>query len=124
MKKTIAVVIIALVTSVGCSRSSGHVGNNETGANAPGNSPVETAANTVLSAAEMDVSALSGVTDKLEGACARNKYGLSEEECVATIRTRKDACMQQTAHQFPGQLSDLSRMQEVVGSYVGCIFEK
>lgn len=124
MKKTLAIALIALVASVGCSRSSGHGGKDEVGANAPGNSSVEVAANAVLGAAELDVSALSGITEKLEGACARNKYGLSEEECVETIRTRKDACMQQTARQFPGQLSDLSRMQEVVGSYVGCIFEK
>jgi hypothetical protein len=124
MKKTLAVIIIALIASVGCSKHSSHGNKDEVSANAPDNSAGEAVANAVLSAADMDVSALAGVTDKLEGACARNKYGLSEEECVEAIRTRKDACMQQTARQFPGQLSDVSRMQEVVGSYVGCIFEK
>jgi hypothetical protein len=124
MKKILAVVIIALIAGVGCSKQSGHGNKDEVAANAPDNSSGEAAANAVLSVADLDVSALSGITNKLEGACAKNKYGLSEEECIEAIQTRKNACMQQTARQFPGQLSDVSRMQEVVGSYVGCIFEK
>lgn len=124
MKKILVVAVIALIAGVSYSKLSGHGDKDGAGANPPDGSLGEAAANTVLSAAKLDVSALSGISDKLEGACSRNKYGLTEEECVEAIQTRKDACMQQTAHQFPGQLSDVSRMQEVVGSYVSCIFEK
>ena len=124
MRKILAVVVIALIAGVGYIRLSGHGGKDGVGANTPGNSVGDAVVNTALSVSELNVSALSGITDKLEEACARNRYGLSEEECVEAIETRKDACMQQTARRFPGQLSNVSRMQEVVGSYVDCIFER
>lgn len=79
-------------------------------------------ANAALSASGIDVSALSDITDKLEGACNRNKFGLSEEACVQAIESHKDECTQKTAQKYPGQLSDVNRMQVVVNSYVNCIF--
>lgn len=72
----------------------------------------------------MDVSALSDMTEKIKGACAKNKYGLSEEACVQAIDDRKDVCLQQTAQKYPGQLSDVDRMQEVISSHLDCIFQK
>jgi hypothetical protein len=79
--------------------------------------------NKALEVSEMDVSALAGISEKLESACARNKYGLSENECVLAIRNRKDICIQQTAQKFPGQLSNTDKVQVVVASYLDCIFK-
>ncbi|SFG97732.1 hypothetical protein SAMN05518865_12641 [Duganella sp. CF458] len=88
-------------------------------------SPADTAvANGALKASGADVSMLKNLGGKLEKSCARNKYGLSEAECVDRINRRGDLCANQTATRFPGQIGNTERMQVVVQAYVGCIFEQ
>lgn len=81
-------------------------------------------ANAVLKASGADVSMLKDLGGKLERSCARNKYGLSEAECIDRINKRGDLCANQTASRYPGQIGDTNRMQVVVQDYVGCIFER
>lgn len=84
----------------------------------------EAAANAVLQVSGADVSMLKDMGRKLEKSCARNKYGLSESECIDRLHQRSDLCADQTAARFPGQIGNVDRMQVVVQSYVGCIFEQ
>jgi hypothetical protein len=79
--------------------------------------------NVVLQAAGADVDMLKDLSGRLEGACARNKYGLSEEACLARLHAREDLCATGTAQRFPGAIADTGRMQAVIKAYVGCIFE-
>ena len=81
-------------------------------------------ANTVLKVSGADVSMLKDMGSKLEKSCARNKYGLSESECIDRMRQRSDLCANRTAARFPGQIGDTDRMQIVVQNYVNCIFER
>lgn len=81
-------------------------------------------ANAALQVSGADVSMLQDMGGKLEKSCARNKYGLSEAECIDRLRQRSDLCANQTAARFPGQIGNVDRMQEVMQSYVGCIFEQ
>lgn len=88
-------------------------------------SPADTAAaNSVLKASGADVSMLKNLGGKLEKSCARNKYGLSEAECIDRVNKRGDLCANQTAARYPGQIGNTDRMQLVVQAYVGCIFEQ
>jgi len=80
-------------------------------------------ANAVLRASEADVGMLKNLSGRLEKACSRNKYGLTEQECLVRLRDREDGCADSTAARFPGRLEDTGRMQVVVQAYVGCIFE-
>jgi hypothetical protein len=82
----------------------------------------EALANGVLKASAADVGMLKNLGGKLEKSCARNKYGLSESECVERIQKRGDLCASQTAARFPGQIGNTDRMQVIVQDYVGCIF--
>jgi hypothetical protein len=66
---------------------------------------------------------LHNLAGRLEKACARNKYGLTEHACVARLREREDLCATKTAQRFPGQIGDTQRMQVITQAYVGCIFE-
>ena len=81
-------------------------------------------ANAVLKASGADVSMLKDMGSKLEKSCARNKYGLSESECIDRVRQRSGLCANRTAARFPGQIGDTDRMQVVVQDYVSCIFER
>ncbi|MGW8394983.1 hypothetical protein [Pseudoduganella sp. HUAS MS19] len=90
-----------------------------------GASPADTAlANGALKASGADVSLLQNLGGKLEKSCARNKYGLSEAECLARIDQRGDLCANQTATRYPGQIGNTDRMQVIVQAYVSCIFER
>jgi hypothetical protein len=80
-------------------------------------------ANTALRVSEAESSMLHSLSGRLERACARNKYGLSEQACVARLREREDACATQTAQRFPGQIGDTGRMEIITRAYVACIFE-
>lgn len=80
-------------------------------------------ANTALQVSGADASMLTDLTGRLEKGCARNKYGLSEDACVARLRDRGDLCAAKTAQNYPGQNGDVERMQIVTKAYVGCIFE-
>jgi hypothetical protein len=91
---------------------------------APGETVGKAVLNTALQVSEMDAAALAGISEKLETACAKNKYGLSENECVLAIRNRKDICTQQTAQNFPGQFSNTDKMQAAVVYYVDCLFQR
>jgi hypothetical protein len=78
---------------------------------------------TAASISGIDASALDALPERLEKSCARNKFGLTEEQCIAALRTRHAACAQQTAQKFPGQLSTADGMQATVNHYVGCVFQ-
>jgi hypothetical protein len=82
------------------------------------------AADAVLQVSGADASMLRDIGGKIEKSCARNKYGLSEAECIDRIRKRGDLCANRTAARFPGQIGNTDRMQAVVQDYVGCIFER
>lgn len=79
--------------------------------------------NTALQVSAADAGMLKDLGGKLEGSCARNKYGLSESACIERVRQRGDLCANQTAARFPGQIGNADRMQEIVQVYVACIFE-
>lgn len=111
-------IAFALVMAVaGCSREKADTRST-------GEAAGRAVANAVLQISDADASALWDITGKLEGACARNRFGLTEEACIQTIRTRKDACIQQTAQKYPGQLANVDRMQEVASTYVNCLFQR
>jgi hypothetical protein len=80
-------------------------------------------ANTALRVSEADATMLHSLSGRLERGCARNKYGLSEQACVARLREREDGCAAQTAQRFPGQIGNTDRMQVITQAYVACIFE-
>jgi hypothetical protein len=90
----------------------------------PAQSSGDAFANAVLKVSGADVSMLKDMGSKLEKSCARNKYGLSESECIDRVRQRSDLCANRTAARFPGQIGDTDRMQVVVQDYVSCIFER
>jgi len=77
-----------------------------------------------LKASDADVSMLKDLSGRLEGKCAHNKYGLSEQECIDKLRARGDQCADRTARRYPGQLNDTGRVEVVMRDYVGCIFEE
>lgn len=81
-------------------------------------------ANAALQVSAVDAGVLKDLGAKLEGSCARNKYGLSESACVDRVRQRGDLCANRTAAQFPGQIGNTDRMQEIMRVYVDCIFEE
>lgn len=81
------------------------------------------AASTVLQVSGADVSLLKNLSGRLEKACARNKYGLTESACIARLREREDMCATKTAQRYPGQIGNTDRMQAITQAYVGCIFE-
>jgi hypothetical protein len=76
-----------------------------------------------LQVSEADAGMLHGLSGRLEKACARNKYGLSEDACVTRLREREDGCVAKTAQRFPGQIGDAGRMQVIAQAYAGCVFE-
>lgn len=80
-------------------------------------------ANAALQVSKADAGMLKNIGFKLEASCARNKYGLSESACIDRVRQRGDLCANTTAAQFPGQIGNTDRMQEIVQVYVGCIFQ-
>ena len=77
-----------------------------------------------LKTAGPDVSALVDVAEALEDSCAKNSHGMSEEECVQTIRAKKERCAQRTAEKYPGKLSSTEKLGAAVGDFVGCLFPK
>jgi hypothetical protein len=81
------------------------------------------AADKILEVSAVDATLLHRLSGRLERACARNKYGLSEQACITRLREREDACATKTAQRFPGQIGDTGRMQLITQAYVGCIFE-
>ena len=119
MKIILITVLMTLIGIAGCSKKS-----SEELANTDSDAAGKAVANGALKVSEIDISALAGITEKIKGACDRNKYGLSEEACIQAIDDRKDICMQQTAQKYPGQIANVDRMQEVVGSHVACLFQK
>jgi hypothetical protein len=80
-------------------------------------------ANTALQISGADTSMLKSLSGRLEKACARNKYNLSESACIARLHEREDLCATATAQRYPGQIGDTDRMQTITKAYVGCIFE-
>jgi len=116
----IAIVMVAVIA--GCGRQKTETA--AAGAGASGDAAGRAVANAALQVSELDARALAGINEKLEGACARNRFGLTEQACIQTIRTRKDLCVQQTAQKYPGQLANVDRMQEVASSYVNCLFQQ
>ena len=119
MKKILIVILVTLISTVGCSKKT-----SDAHASSDSDAAGKVVANTALQVSEIDVSALSGISEKIKGACARNKYGLSEGACIQTIEDRKEICLQQTAQKYPSQLANVDRMQEVVASHVECLFQK
>lgn len=85
--------------------------------------PDVAAADAVLRLSSADASLLNSLSGRLEKACARNKYGLTENACIARLREREDVCATKTAQRFPGQIGDTDRMQAITHAYIGCIFE-
>lgn len=128
MNKTAVVIAVMVVAGVvGFGMRSNDGGEPESKVRTQGATAGEAVMNTALSVSGLEVSALSGITEKLEGSCAGNKLGLSEAACIHAIRERKDICAQQTAKKYPGQLSgvsDVNRLQEVVSRYVDCLFQR
>ncbi|MCE1183288.1 MAG: hypothetical protein LWW81_13465 [Rhodocyclales bacterium] len=121
MKKILGIALLALFATFGCGKKAAEeVPRVEKAGDAAGKAVL----NAALQVSEMDVSALAEITDKLKSACARNKYGLSETACIELIDHRKALCLQATAQKYPGQLANVERLQEVVGSHVACLFEK
>lgn len=80
-------------------------------------------ANTALQLSGADAGMLRSLTGRLEKACSRNKYGLNESACIERLHAREDVCASITAQQFPGQIGNTDRMQEITKAYVKCIFE-
>jgi len=119
MKKILVAILTILISTTGCSKKT-----NSEDADANSDEIGKSVTNAALQVSGIDVSTLSGVTEKIKGACSRNKYGLSEEVCIQTVDDRKDFCMQQTAQKYPGKLSNVDRMQEVISSHIECLFQK
>ena len=114
MKTILAVAVFVLVAFVAYKKLSGP-SDQSTG---------RAAVDVALKVSEVDASVLEGMTEKMSSACARNKYGLSEQDCIQRIESRKNICLQETAHAFPGQIGNVERMQEVLSSHVECLLNK
>lgn len=82
------------------------------------------AADRFLTASPADVDMLHGLAERLEASCAHNKFGLSEQECIARTRARGEACATSTARRYPGKMRDSGQMEVVTRAYVDCIFER
>lgn len=131
MKKIIAIAFV-LGSLVGCHKPvteshsittvapESHSSSTESNSDAA----AKAAINTALQVSELDASVLSKVADRLEGSCSRNKFGLSEDACIQAVRQRKDICTNEIAQKYPGQISNVDRMQEVASGFVNCVFEK
>ena len=122
MNKTIIAILIAAAGLIGCHKSvtDTNTANTENKTDTVSKAVI----NSALQVSEMDASILSGISERLENSCDRNKFGLSEEACIQAIRTRKDICTQETAQKYPGQISNVEKMQEVASNYVNCLFQQ
>jgi hypothetical protein len=126
MKKTMIIVAAITAGLMGCHSSSSKVSaeastpNTESASDATGKAMI----NTALQVSEMDANVFSEISVKLEGSCYRNKFGLSEDECIRAIRSRKDICTQDTVEKYPGQLSNVETMQAATTNYVNCLFQQ
>ncbi len=87
--------------------------------NAPAKAPSSSAPGIV----KLDIGVLDNLNSRLIGSCADNKFGLTEEACVQTIKERKGPCQAETVEAFPEQPSTQVSMQAVVTSHVNCLFK-
>lgn len=71
-----------------------------------------------------DAGTLENIADQLQSTCAKNKYELTEAECVQAIKDHKDICMRVISERFPGQPADSARQQMIVANYVDCLFQQ
>lgn len=112
MNKIAIAVAIVVIGISGCSKKS----NDETG---------KAVANTALELSPVDMNQLSDITEQLERVCEgdNNKYGLSNEQCIQRLHERKDACVKQTAQLYPGQISNVDRLEKVMSSHVDCLLK-
>ncbi|MCX7098315.1 MAG: hypothetical protein NTV43_10480 [Methylococcales bacterium] len=122
MKKVIFALII-LGVAIWYKQSNSGAGTDQTGLSASDRIG-KAVLNSALQVADLDASILLDVSEKLKKSCAKNRYGLSESECVDTIDERNEICTQDTAQAFPGQIADADKMQSVVAHFVDCLFEK
>lgn len=77
-----------------------------------------------LKVAPADVSMMREVGQRLEASCARNKWGMSEQECIAMIRANGEACAASVAQRYPGKMHDSGQLVVVTQAYVRCIFDR
>jgi hypothetical protein len=89
-----------------------------------GNNAALAVGEAALKTAGPDVSKLIDMAETLEESCAKNSHGMSQEECVQTVRTRKEACAQKTAEMYPGKMDSTEKMGATISSFVLCIFPK
>lgn len=75
----------------------------------------------LLQNAEVDARFLTSSADELESLCARNPRGLSESECIATIRARQAPCSDQTVAAYPGRITSNQQMDVVIRHFVACL---
>lgn len=126
MKKTMIIVAAIILGLMGCHSKSSNASaeasmpDTESASDATG----KAVANAALQVSEMDANVFSRISVKLEGSCYRNRFDLSEDECIQTIRSRKDICTQDTVAKYPGQFANVERMQAATTSYVNCLFQK
>jgi hypothetical protein len=122
MRKKIITFIIVITNLTGCYQFSTDV--NTIDANAKTDTVDKAVDNSALQVFQLDVSAVSEISAKLEKSCYRNKFGLSEEACIQVVRIRKNICMQEAAQKYSAKISNTERMRETTSSYVNCLFKK
>jgi len=84
----------------------------------------KTVTTTALQVSGLDVSALENISENLQSTCAKNKYELTEAECVQAIKDHKDNCMRLITEKFPEQLVDSDHKQMIIANYVDCLFQQ
>ena len=87
------------------------------------NAPAKAPSSSAPAVVKLDIGVLDSLNSRLMGSCADNKYGLTEEACVQTIKERRGPCQAQTVTNFPEQPSTQVRMQAVVSSHTNCLFQ-
>ncbi len=122
--KALTAIVVVTVAGVGYLKLSGNGNNADGRPRSASDSIVIKASDAMISSANVDVSMFNDILADVDTICANNKFGLSQQECAKVIEARKDACVQQTAIKYPGQLTDTIKIMEASQSMIGCIFQK
>lgn len=71
----------------------------------------------------VDAGMMRQLSGRLDRSCARNRFGLSESDCLARLREREGPCADEVKQRYPGQIGKTERLQEITVAYVRCVFE-
>jgi hypothetical protein len=77
-----------------------------------------------LETTTVDAGLLNDIVDGIENKCDKGIRGLSENECIELIRTKRDVCIDKATEKFSGKIGNLDRAGEMGAFLGGCLFQK